>query len=231
MGGDFNKLRALRVLRRKYAAALDGHADGARGAGKLIKCVDRLFIRIFSQQQPNVLPPRGADAFRIALRAGEKLPGLQERAANLVVNAGLGAQNFLFPRRFLYVLPILPKPPVHAFQAKIVLFHFPLEPRFLGDIRAGDLVNAFSCHLHLYALKAQCLAILQRDDRLRFNRFPENVRVEQRFSREQMTQFVHFEVLQAGQPVFPRKTQRAWQMVTAFLDGNRRKLPPAFAPQ
>ena len=107
MGGDFYKLRALRVLRRKYAAALDGHADGARGAGKLIKCVDTLFIRIFSQQQPNVLPPRGADTFRIALRAGEKLPGLQERAANLVVNAGLGAQNLLFPRRFLYVLPIL----------------------------------------------------------------------------------------------------------------------------
>lgn len=97
MGGDFNKLRALRVLRRKYAAALDGHADGARGAGKLIKCVDRLFIRIFSQQQPNVLPPRGADAFRIALCAGEKLPGLQERAANLVVNAGL-ARRISFSR-------------------------------------------------------------------------------------------------------------------------------------
>lgn len=89
MGGDFYKRAALRVLRRKYAAALDGHADGARGAGKLIKCVDTLFIRIFSQQQPNVLPPHGADAFRIALRAGEKLPGLQERAANLVMNAGL----------------------------------------------------------------------------------------------------------------------------------------------
>ena len=143
MGGDFYKLRALRVRpagntpRRSMVTPM-----ALRGAGKLIKCVDRLFIRIFSQQQPNVLPPRGADAFRIALRAGEKLPGLQERAANLVVNAGLGAQNLLFPRRFLYVLPILPKPPIHAFQEKIVLFHFPLEPRFLGDIRAGDLVNS-----------------------------------------------------------------------------------------
>ena len=141
MGGDFYKLRALRVLRRKYAAALDGYADGARGAGKLIKCVDRLFIRIFSQQQPNVLPPRGADAFRIALHTGQKLPGLQERMTDLVVNVCLGAQDLLFPRRLLHILPILPKPPVHAFQAKVVLFHFPLEPRFLGDIRAGDLVN------------------------------------------------------------------------------------------
>ena len=81
-----------------------------------------MLIRIFPQQQPDILLPRGADAFDIALRAGEKLSGLQERMADFVVNAGLCAQNLLFPRRLLHVLPILPKPPVHGFQAKIVLF-------------------------------------------------------------------------------------------------------------
>ena len=106
-----------------------------------------------------------------------------------------------------------------------------MEPRFLSDIRAGDLINDFPVHLHPHALKAPRLAVFQRDDGLRFNRFPENVRVEQRPSREQMTQLVHLEVLQAGQAVFPRKTQRAGHMVAAFLDGNRRELSPAFMPQ
>ena len=91
MGGGLYKLRALRVFRRKCAAPRNGYADGARGVGKLIKCIDVLFIRIFSQQQPDVLPPCGTDAFGIALRVREKLPGLQERVADLVVNAGLGA--------------------------------------------------------------------------------------------------------------------------------------------
>ena len=169
---------------------------------KLIKCIDVLFIRIFSQQQPDVLPPRGADAFGIALRIGEKLPGLQKRMADLVVNAGLGAQDLLFPRRRLHLLPILPKPPVHVFQAKIVLFQFPLEPRFLGDVCARDLVNSSSSHAHAHPRKAPRLAVRQRDDGLRLNRFPENVRVEQRFAREQMAQLIHFQVFQARLAVF-----------------------------
>ena len=122
--------------------------------------------------------------------------------ADFVVNAGLCAQNLLFPRRFLHVLTILPKPPVHVFQAKIVLFQFPLEPRFLGDVCARDLVNSSSGHLHLHTLEAPRLAIFQRDDGLRLNRFPENVRVEQRFAREQMAQLIHFQVFQARLAVF-----------------------------
>ena len=143
MGGGFHQMGAFCAVCGKAAAPLDGHADGLRGACKLGKRIEALFIRILPQQQPDILPPRGADAFRIVLRAGEKLPGLQERMANFVVNAGLCAQNLFFPRRLLHVLTILPEPPVHGFQAKIVLFQFPLKPRFLGDIRASDLVNNF----------------------------------------------------------------------------------------
>ena len=42
-----------------------------------------------------------------------------------------------------------------------------------------------------------------------------------------MTQFVHFQVFQAGLAVFPRKAQRGGQVIAALLDGERRKLPPA----
>ena len=91
MGRSLNKLRALRALLRKHATPLDGHADGVRSAGELFKRVTAFFIRILPQQQPDVLPPRGADASCIALCAGEELSSLQERVADLVVNAGLGA--------------------------------------------------------------------------------------------------------------------------------------------
>ena len=231
MGSGFYKLRAIRIPRRKHTASLNGHADGVRSAGELFKRVNALFIRILPQQQPDILSPCGADAFRVSLRSSQKLPGLQKRVADLVVNAGLGAQDLLFPRRILHVLPILPKSPVHGFQTKIVLFQFLFELRFLSDIRAGNLVNSFSGHSQPHALKAPRLAILQRDDGLRFNHFPENVRVEQRFSRKLMAQLVHLEVFQAGQTVFPRKAQRTGQVVAAFLDGNRRELPSALMPQ
>ncbi len=147
------------------------------------------------------------------------------------MNAGLCAQNLFLPRRLLHVLTILPEPPVHGFQAKIVLFQLPLEPRFLGDIRAGDLVNDFPVHLHPHALKAPRLAVFQRDDGLRFNRFPESVRVEQRLSRDLMAHLVHLEILQAEPAVLPGEAQGAGQMIAAFLDGNWRKLPPASVPQ
>ena len=175
VGSGFHKLRTIRIPRRKHTASLNGHADGVRSAGELFKRVNALFIRILPQQQPNILSPCGADAFSVSLRSSQKLPGLQKRVADLVVNAGLGTQDLLFPRRILHVLPILPKSPVHGFQTKIVLFQFLFELRFLSDIRAGNLVNSFSGHPQPHALKAPRLAILQRDDGLRFNHFPENV--------------------------------------------------------
>ena len=127
---------------------------------------------------------------------------MQQRMANLIMHAGFGVQDLLFPRRLLHVLPILPKPPVHVFQAKIVLFQFPLEPRFLGDVCARDLINSSSSHGHAHPRKAPRLTVRQRDDGLRLNRFPENVRVEQRFAREQMAQLIHFQVFQARLAVF-----------------------------
>ena len=137
------------------------------------------------------------------------------------MHAGFGAQDLLFPRRLLHVLPILPKPPVHGFQAKIVLFQLMLKPRFLGDVCARDLINGSSGHGHPHPRKAPRMAIFQCDDGLRFNRFPEGIRVQQCLARKQMAQLIHLEVLQAGLAVFPREAQRAGQMVAAFLDGNR----------
>ena len=96
-----------------------------------------------------------------------------------------------------------------------------LKPRFLGDVCARDLINGSSGHGHPHPRKAPRMAVFQCDDGLRFNRFPEGIRVQQCLARKQMAQLIHLEVLQAGLAVFPREAQRAGQMVAAFLDGNR----------
>ena len=140
--------------------------------GELFKGVRPLFSTDF-QQKPGVLPPRGADGLRVALRSGKKLPGLQQRAADAVGMRGFGAQNLL-SRSPLHVLPVLPKLSVHWLSgAGPSPAHG--EAALFGDVRADDLVDDPPGHLHPPALKAPRLPVFQRNDGLGFNRAPEGV--------------------------------------------------------
>ena len=69
-GGSFYQLRVFRTIFGKRSVALDENANGLRRTGKLFKGIRVFAIRILSQQKLDILPPLGADAFRIPMRSG-----------------------------------------------------------------------------------------------------------------------------------------------------------------
>lgn len=151
---------------RRISGRISADAPGRRAASRTCRS-DRPARRIpgrtcrwpSRRRHISSLPPGGADGFRVALRDGKKLPGLQKRAADFIVDASFCAQNFLFAGCLLYVPAVLPEPAVHGLQAQIVLFQLLPETRFLGDVHAGDLVDDSPGHLHLPSLKAPCLPV------------------------------------------------------------------------